>query len=167
MIRVVVDELAFVAADAVVRPATGELEPTSPSLRRLEQVGGPTFFNQLRVTQELVVGAAVVTGGGELSAELVIHAIIRTRDESVSRSGVRRALTSTLQRAVDWRIPRIATPPLGTGPGNLDIEDAAKLMVEVLSSHMASAGYPTEVSIVVESDAHAQVFNDLLRRLPQ
>jgi O-acetyl-ADP-ribose deacetylase (regulator of RNase III) len=163
---VVVDELAFVAADAVVRPATGELEPTSPSLRRLEQVGGPAFFNQLRVTQELDVGAAVVTGGGDLAAELVIHAVIRTRDHAISPTGVRRALTSTLQRAVTWHLARIATPPVGTGPGNLAIEDAARLMVEVLSTHMAVAEYPSEVSIVVETDADRQIFDDLLRRLP-
>ena len=165
MIQVVVDELAFMPADALVRPATGELEPTSPSLRRLEQVGGPSFFNQLRVSQELAVGAAVVTGGGDLKAELVIHAIIRTRDDAVTRTGVRRALTSTLQRAVDWRIARIATPPVGTGPGNLAIEDAAQLMVDVISSHMAGAEYPTEVSIVVDTDADAKIFDAVIRRL--
>lgn len=164
MIRVVVDELAFVAADALVRPATGELEPTSPTLRRLEQVGGPSFFNQLRVNQELAVGAAVVTGGGDLKSELVIHAIIRTRDDAVSRTGVRRALASTLQRAVDWRLAKLATPPVGIGPGNLAIEDAAQLMIEVISAHMAGAPYPSEVSIVVENDADAQVFDSLLRR---
>ena len=164
MIRVVVDELAFVAADALVRPATGDLEPTSPALRRLEQVGGPSFFNQLRVNHELSVGAAVVTGGGDLKAELVIHAIIRTRDDAVSRTGVRRALTSTLQRAVDWRLARLATPPVGTGPGNLAIEDAAQLMIEVITTHMTDAAYPNEVSIVVENDADAQVFDRLLKR---
>ena len=167
MIRVVVDDLAFVSADALVRPATGELEPTTPSLRRLEQVGGPAFFNQLRVSQELVVGAAVVTGGGDLPAELVIHAIIRTRDEGVSRPGVRRALISTLQRAVDWRLARIAMPPMGTGAGNLAIEDVAKLTCDVLSTHMAGAAYPSEVSIVVETEADREVFDALLRRLPQ
>jgi O-acetyl-ADP-ribose deacetylase (regulator of RNase III) len=165
VIRVVVDELAFVPADALVRPSTGELEPISPSLRRLEQVGGPSFFNQLRVTQELAVGAAVVTGGGDLNAELVIHAIIRTRDDQVSRAGVRRALTSTLQRAMDWRIARIATPPVGTGPGNLAMEDAAQVMMDVLSAHMRGAQFPTEVSIVVETDADAQIFDSLIRRL--
>ncbi|MGH3630719.1 MAG: macro domain-containing protein, partial [Sciscionella sp.] len=160
---VVVDDLAFVQVDAVVRPATGTLEPTSPSLRRLEQVGGPTFFNQLRVTQELGVGAAVVTGGGELAAELVIHAIIRTSEEAVSRLGVRRALTSTLQRALDWRLARIALPPIGTGPGNLAIEAVAQLTVDVLSTHMADAAYPSEVSIVVETEADREVFDALLR----
>jgi hypothetical protein len=68
VIRVVVDDLAFVTADAVIRPTTATLEPLSPSLRRLEQVGGQPFWDQLSVQQELAVGSAVVTGGGDLAA---------------------------------------------------------------------------------------------------
>src|SRR2546427_7958578 len=40
VIRVVVDDLAFLACDAIVRPATTRLDPTTPMVRRLEQVGG-------------------------------------------------------------------------------------------------------------------------------
>ena len=60
MIRVVVDDIAFVPADAVIRPATTMLEPTAAALRHLEQVGGPAFWGQLKVQQPLAVGAAVV-----------------------------------------------------------------------------------------------------------
>lgn len=78
MIYVVVDDIAFVTADAVVRPATTSLEPTTAALRHLEQVGGPSFLKQIQVNQDLAVGAAVVTGGGDLPAPFVIHAIIVT-----------------------------------------------------------------------------------------
>ncbi len=40
MIRVVVDDLTFLSADAIVRPATTRLDPTTPAVRRLETVGG-------------------------------------------------------------------------------------------------------------------------------
>ena len=66
MIRVVVDDLAFVRSDAVIRPATATLEPTTAALRRLEQVGGPAFWQQLKVQQELAVGAAVNQLSGSL-----------------------------------------------------------------------------------------------------
>ena len=64
MIRVVVDDLAFLGADAVVRPATTRLAPTTPAVRRLESVAGPGFADSLRLQKELAVGAAVVTAGG-------------------------------------------------------------------------------------------------------
>lgn len=167
MISVVVDDIAFVEADAVVRPATDTLEPTSSALRHLEQVGGPGFQQQLQLHHELAVGAAVVTAGGDLPSEFVIHAVIRSVQEPVSALSVRRALTSALQRAVDWELKRVAVPPLGTGAGNLTVDDAATIMIDVLSRHLAVSDYPSEVRIVVETEDDKRLFDALLRRLPQ
>ncbi len=167
MIRVVVDDIAFVEADAVIRPATATLEPTSAALRHLEHVGGPEWARQLKVQQALAVGSAVVTGAGALPVEFVIHAVIRSATEPVSPTGIRRALTSALQRAVDWQLKRVTVPPLGTGAGNLSIEEAARIMVDVLAQHTAVAAYPAEVEIVVERAEDGAVFESLLRRLPQ
>lgn len=167
MIRVVVDDIAFVQADAVIRPATATLEPTASALRHLEEVGGAALQKQLQAQQALAVGAAVVTSAGELPAEFVIHAVIRSVTEAVSPAGVRRALTSAMQRAVDWQLARVTIPPLGTGAGNLAVEDAARVMIEVLSQHTAVAAYPKDVAIVVENEEEKRVFEALLRRLPQ
>jgi O-acetyl-ADP-ribose deacetylase (regulator of RNase III) len=167
VISVVVDDIAFVEADAVVRPATDTLEPTSSALRHLEQVGGPGFQQQLQVQHELAVGAAVVTAGGDLPSEFVIHAVIRSVQEPVSALSVRRALTSALQRAVDWELKRVAVPPLGTGAGNLTVDDAATVMIDVLSHHLAVNDYPSDVRIVVETEDDKRLFDALLRRLPQ
>lgn len=163
MIRVVVDDLAFVAADAVVRPATAFLEPTSPALRRLEQVGGPAFWKHLHMNQPLDVGAAVVTAGGDLTADFVIHAVVSGPDTPVSRGGVERAVLSMLQRAADWQLARVATPLLGIGAGNLPFEDAARLLVDTLVAGTAAAIYPQEVCIVVESEEERAFVEACLR----
>ena len=152
MIRVVVDDLAFVEADALVRPATATLEPVSPSLRRLEQLGGPAFVSQIRTPIPLAVGAAVVTAAGELTPEFVIHAVVMSDDQPATPSGIRRTITSVLQRAADWELARITTPLLGVGPGNLSPEDAARILVDTLASDMQHTRYPREVCIVVESE---------------
>ena len=90
--RVVVDDLAFFPTDAIVRPATTQLEPTTAALRRLEQMGGPEFLRHLELHTELDVGAAVVTAaGGDLPAEFLIHAIILSQHEAISHRGVSRA----------------------------------------------------------------------------
>lgn len=164
MIRVVVDDLAFVPADAVVRPATATLQPTAPALRRLEQVGGPKFWEPLHVNQPLDVGAAVVTGGGDLAAEFVIHAVVMSDTVPVSPAGVRRALQSALERAVDWELSRVTMPPVGVGAGNLEMEDAARLMVDVLRTWLASATYPQDVCIVVETETDRAIFEAFLQR---
>jgi len=163
--RVVVDDLAFVASDAIVRPATTQLEPTTPALRRLEQMGGPEFLRQLEVHTELVVGAAVVTaGGGDLPAEFVIHAIILGRDEPISSRGVSRAWRSVLERAREWGFSRLSVPPLGIGAGNLTLEDAAEILISVFQERPSNAA-PAEVAIVVETEEQRQVFESVLKRL--
>jgi O-acetyl-ADP-ribose deacetylase (regulator of RNase III) len=163
VIHVVVDDLASVEADAVVRPATDKLEPTSSSLRQLERIGGVRFQRQLETRSPLAVGAATVTAGGDLPSEFVIHAIIRSVSEAVSRTGVRRALVSALRQATAWQFRAVALPPVGIGPGNLSLEDAAEIICDVLHSHLPAQGFPSEVTIVVETDEDKAVFENLLR----
>jgi O-acetyl-ADP-ribose deacetylase (regulator of RNase III) len=165
VIRAVVDDLAFRACDAIVRPATARLEPTTPAVRRLEQVGGVEFIRQLRLQTDLDVGAAVVTGaGGDLPAEFVIHAVIQSETEAVSRSGVAVAWRSALQRAQEWEFARLSVPPLGIGAGNLGLEDAAEIMAAVLTAHLAGAAYPTEVTFVLETPEERELFSAALER---
>jgi O-acetyl-ADP-ribose deacetylase (regulator of RNase III) len=163
--RVVVDDLAFLAADAIVRPATARLDPTTPALRRLEQVGGPAFQERLTVQRDLPVGAAVVTGGGgDLPAEFVIHAVIQSQTEAISPQGVARAWRSALERAHEWEFARLSAPPLGIGAGNLSLEDAADIMVMELTAHRMRAPYPVDIALVVETDAERDVFEAALRK---
>ena len=165
MIRVVVDDLAFRSADAIVRPATTRLDPTTPAVRRLEAVGGAEFSSHLRLQKDLPVGAAVVTaGGGDLPAGFVIHAIIRSDTEPVTRDGVARAWRSALQQVQEWEFATVTVPPIGTGAGNLTIEDAAEIMVPILKVHLGSATFPSEVSFVVETAAEHDAFEAVLRR---
>lgn len=167
MIRIVVDDIAFVQADAVVRPTTTTLDPLSPSLRRLEQVGGKAFLDQLVLHGELAVGSAVVTSAGDLAADFVVHAVITSAAEPVTPGRVRQALISALQRAGDWQLERIAVPPIGTGAGNLELEDAARIMIDIIGQAMATAPFPQEVSIVVDREEDRAIFEGFLKRMPQ
>lgn len=165
MIRVVVDDLASFAADAIVRPATTRLDPTAAALRRVEILGGQEFQNKIRLSRELAVGAAVVTAaGGDLPAEFVIHAVIRSDVEPVTRGNVARAWQAALHQAREWEFGHVSAPPLGTGAGNLTLEDAADIMVTGLHAHRGSAQFPADVSFVVERPEDQQVFEAALQR---
>jgi len=155
---IVIDDLAFVAADAIARPVNGELRAPTALMRRLEQAAGEALTGQLRVHEPLDIGAAVVTGAGAIEAGLMIHAVVMTEEEAVSKPGVQRATTSALQRARDWKIERLAFAPFGLGAGNLDVDDAAQAMLVALSEHAAHASFPREVTIVVENEVEAAAF---------
>lgn len=167
MIRAVVDDLAFVPADAVIRPTTTTMDPLCKALKHLEKLGGTTFRKQISSGAELAVGSAVVTDAGDVESAMVIHAVVRSVTVPVTEQSVRLALISALQRAGDWQLARLVTPPLGTGAGNLSIDDSAHIMVEVLAQAMATAAYPSEVCIVLENEEDRAVFDNYLKRIPQ
>lgn len=164
-IAVTIDDLAFVAADALARPVNGELRAITPVIRRLETAAGPALQRQLRLQQPLDVGAAVVTGAGDVEADLMIHAVVATETERVTRDGVRRATVSALQRAHDFAVDRLAISPFGLGAGNLDPDDAAQTMISAMRAHQLSRLRPVAVTIVVENDLEAEAFRSAIARL--
>ena len=99
----------------------------------------------------------MVTGAGALPVELLVHAVVSSPTERVSRDGVRRAFRSALQRAHEWQLAHVAVPPLGLGAGNLSIDDSAASMAEELMRHRAE--FPRHIVVVAENDDEAQALN--------
>ncbi len=157
MIDVRVDDLAFYEGEAIVRPVNAMLGATTPVMRRLERAAGPAFADKIRLSEPMPVGAAVVTNAGELPAELLIHGVVSSDEEPVSRATVRLALVSALQRAAAFQIRGVAIAPFGLGAGNLDIEESAEVMLEVLRDHMRKSAFPSSVLIVAETALEEQV----------
>jgi len=162
MIAVRTDDLAFVDADAIARPVDAELRATTPVMRRLEVAGGEGLARHLRVNEPLAVGSAVVTPAGALSVELLIHGVISSDTEPVSRATVRQAVSSALQRAADWGIEHLALAPFGLGAGNLDVEESAEVLAEAVRRHRELAKHPSAITIVVETAFEHDVFARLL-----
>ncbi len=156
MIHVVVGDLASTVADAVVRPATTRLEPITPALRRLDEAAGPRFQEQCHVQWELGVGAAVVTRGGDLAAEFVIHAVIGTSPDDVSADGVRRAVDAALWQSRQWQMQTLAFPALGQGA--LSTQASAATIIPPIREHLRNAEHPATVLIVVTNDAEREIF---------
>ena len=158
-IEVVVEDLAFNEVEAIARPVTAELMAPTALLRRLEVAGGESLARQVRLQNEpLGVGAAVVSGAGDLRAQLLVHAVVMSREERVSADGVRRATLAALQRAADFEIAHLALPPFGLGAGNLDVEDSAAAMSEAVRQHARRARWPRRLTFVVENEDERRAF---------
>jgi O-acetyl-ADP-ribose deacetylase (regulator of RNase III) len=158
VIEVRTDDLAFVEADAIARPVDAELRATTPLMRRLELAGGEVLARHLRVNEPLAVGSAVVTPAGALAVELLIHGVVSSDSEPVSRSSVRQALGGSLQQAAAWGIEHLAITPFGLGVGNLDIEDSADVLMDVVRRHRQAAKCPATITIIVETELEHSIF---------
>jgi O-acetyl-ADP-ribose deacetylase (regulator of RNase III) len=164
VIEVRVEDLAFYSGNAIIRPATATLGATTPLLRRLELAGGAALLDQLKVSEPLPVGSAVVTAAGALPVELLVHAIVTSPTERVTRDGVRRAFRSALERARDWQLADVAVPPLGLGAGNLELEVSAEVMAHELVRHIRMANFPKNVTLVAETADEASALEHAMAR---
>lgn len=164
MIEVRIDDLAFLEGEAIAWPVDATLGATTPLLRRLERAAGAAVANRPPLTQPLPVGAAVVTAAGDLGVDLLIHAVVMSPEERVSRESVRRALVSALQRAADFQIGALAVAPFGVGAGNLDVEESADIMLGVMRQHLGRSPHPRSIVVVVENDVELSVWNAALSR---
>ena len=162
MIHVVVDNIACVKADAVIRPATDILEPAT-STNQPNQADEPVSPQQLGAGDPLGVGAATVTKAGAPTTEFVIHTIVRTVSDPVTPDGLRLALVSALQRAAAWQFRAVTLPLVGIGPGDLPRKDAAQILCDVLRTHTREQGFPSDISIVVETAEDKTVLDRLLK----
>ena len=163
VIDIRVDDLAFYEGEAIARPVNAMLGATTPVMRKLERAAGDAFSSTVRVSEPMPVGAAVVTTAGDLPVDLLIHGVVSSDDEPVTRTTVRQALVSAMQRAVAFQIRELAVAPFGLGAGNLDIEDSAEVMLSVITEHMRRASFPSKVVIIAETEMEAQV---LRARMP-
>lgn len=157
MIRAVAGDLASMPVDAVVRPANTRLEPLLPALRHLDRAAGPKFLEQIRVRHELGVGSAVVTGGGDLPAEFVVHLVLGSAADTVTTDSVRRAAEAAMFQCAQWQLATLASPV--PAAGNLSTEAAADALVEVVQAHMRRASHPTTLLLVTTSAAEAESLN--------
>ena len=164
MIEVRVEDLAFYAGDAIVRPATATLDATTPLLRRLEVAAAKHCATARASPSRSPSGSAVVTGAGELPAKLLVHAVV------TQRHGARHARRSAARVAKRARTSpfladrRVAIPPLGLGAGNLDIDESAELMADELARHLATAAFPKRVTLIAETPDEALALEGAIAR---
>jgi O-acetyl-ADP-ribose deacetylase len=157
-VGVKIGDLGDSRTDAVVRPISSDGDAITAVGRRLELVAGGSMAARLRGMGDLPVGGALVTPSGGLAAPFIIHAVLQSAEEPVSAGSVQRALVNVLRRARDFGLESLAFPPMGMGAGNLEAEDAAQILIEVLRDHLRDGEQPSSFEIVVESPYEEELF---------
>jgi O-acetyl-ADP-ribose deacetylase (regulator of RNase III) len=148
--------------EAVLRPVRSDLEGITSASRRVEAAAGDSVRSRLEGMGDLPVSSAVLTPGGDLGADFIIHVVLEGLDEGPSAMAVQRALVNGLRRAREWELASLSLPPLGLGVGTLEPEDTAFMMVELLQDHLREGEPPGELVIVVESPYEEELFRRLL-----
>ncbi len=165
MIRVLRGDPAELEVEALLRSVGADMEPCTPVERELDLRAGPELMDRLRGLGPAPVGAAFVSPAGGLRAGYLIHVVIRSEEDPITPHGIRRALLNGLRQAAAWEMRTLGVLPLGTGAGNLDAEESARIVVEVIREHALEAVLPREVVVAVANDYEEEAFRREVARL--
>lgn len=155
LIRVVQQDIAKVAVDAVVNAANDRLWMGAGVAGALKKAGGREIETEAKAKGPIAIGDAVATGAGRLPAKWVIHAAVMGLTSGTSAAAIDRATRSALRVADELGARTVAMPAFGTGVGRFPLDECARLMVSAVREHRGSV---EEVVFALRGDDAVHAF---------
>jgi O-acetyl-ADP-ribose deacetylase (regulator of RNase III) len=128
--------------DAVVNAANEHLQLGAGVAGAIARRGGPSIQRECDSIGHCATGGAIVTGGGDLPARWVIHAVgpvWRGGDAKEEEELLASAVASALARAEEIGAKSVALPALSTGIYGFPMEKAAEISVREARRFAAGA----------------------------
>jgi len=162
-ITLVQGDIAQQDAEAIVNAANNHLWMGAGVAGAIKRAGGQEIEREAVAKGPIPIGEAVVTGAGRLKARYVIHAAVMGRDLRTDADKIRQATQNSLRRADELALKSIAFPALGTGVGGFSLEECARIMLDVVQGHGASATSLERVVFVLYDEPAYQAFERVWR----
>jgi O-acetyl-ADP-ribose deacetylase (regulator of RNase III) len=157
-------DITALDVDAIVNAANEHLQLGSGVAGAIRRKGGPAIQRECDRIGHCPVGGAVVTGGGELPARWVIHAVGPmwrgggAGEEALLASAVR----SALERAEEIGARSVSLPAISTGVFGFPLERAARIATVEARRFAAAARGVERVVFCLFDDRALAAFEDAL-----
>jgi O-acetyl-ADP-ribose deacetylase len=129
-------DITKLEVDAIANAANTDLMHGGGVAGAISRAGGPAIQEESSAAAPIELGAAVSTGAGDLPARWVIHAATMHLGGPTSAAIIREATRSTLAEADRLGATSLALVAFGTGVGGFPIEEAARIEVEEVWTHL-------------------------------
>jgi O-acetyl-ADP-ribose deacetylase (regulator of RNase III) len=119
--------------DAIVNAANSGLRGGGGVDGAIHRAGGPAIMEECNRIRQMdggcPPGRAVITGGGNLKAQYVIHAVgpIYRDGQANEEDILRQAYLSCLKLAAEYNLRSIAFPSISTGAYGFPVDKAARI----------------------------------------
>ena len=136
-ITLIQGDLTDLAVDAIVNAANARLQLGGGVAGAIRTKGGPTIQEECNRHGPIKVGEAAITGGGNLKAAWVIHAVGPMYGEGDDDTKLRNATLNSLKRASEKGLKTIAFPAISTGIFGFPKDRCARILLEAASGFLA------------------------------
>jgi O-acetyl-ADP-ribose deacetylase (regulator of RNase III) len=169
VLRLVEGDITEQATDAIVNAANQHLQLGSGVAGAIRSRGGPSIQRECDEVGYCPVGSAAITGGGNLKARHVIHAVGPRGGDRDADEKLVSATRASLELADQHHLASIAFPAISTGVFGFPIGRCAQLMLETTRSYLAeqAGSLATVVFCLYGQDAFETFAAELDRQLSQ
>ncbi len=140
-------DITDLAVEGIVNAANSGLRLGGGVAGAIRVKGGATIQQECDRTGPIPVGEAATTGGGNLKAKYVIHAVGPVYGEGEEDEKLRRATLNSLERATEKKIKSLAFPAISTGSFGFPKDRCARIMLKTVSEFLA--GRHTSLETVI------------------
>jgi len=144
-----VGDISQAKTRAVVNAANTELWMGSGVAGALKSRGGDVIEREAMAQAPVRPGGTVLTTGGKLYADYVIHVATMEPGGPATERAVRAGTMGALALAKDNNIESIAFPALGAGVGGLEVCDCMRAMLTVIGKWLKENHVPGEVVMML------------------
>lgn len=151
--------------DGIVYYARPDLTLGSGFGTAISTQGGPKVQEELKKFGSAHATDVVVTGGGNLQAKYILHAVGPRFQEEDSEGKLGKTMLNTLQKAQEHQMQRIVYPAMGAGFYGIPLEVCARVTLEAVKTFLGQATSLREVVFCLRDLRELKVFQAYLQKM--
>ena len=165
MVRLIMGDITEMETDAIVNAANAQLVLGGGVAGAISRRGGPSIQVECNRIGGTHVGGAVITGGGNLKAKHVIHAVGPRLGEGDEEKKLILAVRNSLALADENGLTSVALPAISTGIFGYPPADAARVMLRTTGEYLEGETGLVEVVFCLFDRAALELFEDEARSI--
>jgi O-acetyl-ADP-ribose deacetylase (regulator of RNase III) len=151
-------DITKLEVDAIANAANTELIHGGGVAGAIARAGGRAVEEESDRKSPIGLGEAVETTAGNMPSKWVIHAATMTLGGPASAQIIRNATASTLRKADEIGARSLALVAFGTGVGGFPLDEAARIEIEEVRSHLAAGSKLERIVFAVHGDEARDAF---------
>jgi O-acetyl-ADP-ribose deacetylase (regulator of RNase III) len=161
-VEVLQTDITELEVDAIANAANTQLRHGGGVAGAISRAGGPAVQAESDERAPIGLGEAIETTAGEMPARWVIHAATMEPGGPTSAEIIRQATASALGKADELGAKSLALVAFGTGVGGFPLDEAARIEVEEVRSHLGSGSGLERVVFAVQGDDAEAAFTSAM-----
>ncbi len=155
--------------EAIVNAANKSLKGGGGVDGAIHRAGGPQILKECIQIGGCETGEAVITGGGNLKAQYVIHTVGPVYRDGLHREPelLENAYRNSLNLASSKRIKSIAFPSISTGAYRYPLEDASEIALKTSINYLKAHSDIEMIRFILFGQSALKVYSDTLNQLTQ